>query len=615
MRMSTLLEEVRKFSVDEGFSPKEIKMAIGIASDPRYARGNMTGAVTAIERMKKGLSKHPQVMAVLKRQNEDIDEAVSPAQQAAIAISKKERGEKPKEEGNAFGMALKSARDKGDKTFVVSGKTYNVEDYDVQEDGHTDVASAQNNVKVAMSALTKMSGELAKLNPEDALPSWWTNKVAVAVDKLDGMADYLDTQVEALDTEDEPKVKEIIKKLKGASKAHAGQADDLEKAVKEEVELDEAPKMRYALVGKDMKIYSMGSDERDLRLDRRSLEKRFPDAAPLKMARLKTAQAIGDKVDKSQLKEEVELDEAKYDLYHKDFSSAMQHAYAMAKKLHGVTIDPKEIDDKVATGPKKPSKGKTNSYRLKGKGGAIQVQVANLDDKKFELNMYKEEVELPLYVELDEMKMNDPKLLKVFDKLKKGSTVKLKTSSTINKGKDFVEYIVKSKNTVNKGRVEKITLATVGNEGAVKKFLYKRDGTVGFAIGDMGASIDDIKEDTNMDAYVSRISVDEGAAADARRDMRRDPDMRSKRDSEDVSATTADVEKAANHIIMQLRKSVSMKGQKDVEFASGKQKVPPQVAQKILDMYNKQRTSADKSKFQMKIAKSYKDLLTTVKGR
>jgi len=66
----------------------------------------------------------------------------------------------------------------------------------IDEDGHTDVASAQNNVKVAMSALTKMSGELSKLNPEDALPSWWTNKVAVAVDKLDGMADYLDTQVE-----------------------------------------------------------------------------------------------------------------------------------------------------------------------------------------------------------------------------------------------------------------------------------------------------------------------------------------------------------------------------------------------------------------------------------
>ncbi len=36
----------------EGYS-KEIKMAIGIASDKRYAGGNMTGAVKAIEKIKK----------------------------------------------------------------------------------------------------------------------------------------------------------------------------------------------------------------------------------------------------------------------------------------------------------------------------------------------------------------------------------------------------------------------------------------------------------------------------------------------------------------------------------------------------------------------------------
>ena len=98
---------------------------------------------------------------------------------------------------------------------------------------------------------------------------------------------------------------------------------------------------------------------------------------------------------KMDYREEVELDEAKYDLYHKDFSSAMQHAYAMAKKLHGITIDPKEIDDKVATGPSKPGSGKTNKYRLKGDKGAIQVQVYNKGGSKpFELNMYKEEVDL-----------------------------------------------------------------------------------------------------------------------------------------------------------------------------------------------------------------------------
>jgi len=45
-------------------------MAIGVASDKRYAGGNMTGATKAIDKIKKGLSDHPQVKAVLKRQNE-----------------------------------------------------------------------------------------------------------------------------------------------------------------------------------------------------------------------------------------------------------------------------------------------------------------------------------------------------------------------------------------------------------------------------------------------------------------------------------------------------------------------------------------------------------------
>ena len=240
MRMSTLLNEVRNFELDEGFSPKEIKMAIGIASDPRYAKGNMTGAVNAIEKMKKGLSKHPQVAAVLKRQNENldemvmkyvlinmqnkvqgyasdkkdaldiakrtkstmhpikkkitdktlekmnalaktpkelqdlgiIDEAVSPAQQAAIAISKKERGEKPKKEGNTFGKELKAARDKGEKTFVVGGKTYNVEDYDIKEDGHTDVASAVRQCKTVTEDAMQILQKLQTKSPEAAIPSW-----------------------------------------------------------------------------------------------------------------------------------------------------------------------------------------------------------------------------------------------------------------------------------------------------------------------------------------------------------------------------------------------------------------------------------------------------------
>ena len=88
------------------------------------------------------------------------------------------------------------------------------------------------------------------------------------------------------------------------------------------------------------------------------------------------------------------LDE-KYDLYHSTFSGAMQHAYDYAKKKMGITVDPKEIDSKVATGPRKPTEGKTNKYRLKGKGGNLQIQVFNKGGSKpFELNMYKEEVEI-----------------------------------------------------------------------------------------------------------------------------------------------------------------------------------------------------------------------------
>ena len=69
------------------------------------------------------------------------------------------------------------------------------EEFEITESGHTDVASAKNQVKVAKSALQKMEIELSKLPDEGSLPSWWTNKVAIAVDKLDGMADYLGTQV------------------------------------------------------------------------------------------------------------------------------------------------------------------------------------------------------------------------------------------------------------------------------------------------------------------------------------------------------------------------------------------------------------------------------------
>ena len=75
----------------------------------------------------------------------------------------------------------------------------NVNEESIKEDGHTDVASMKQKVLVGMKAMQTLQQELGKIPDDGSLPTWWTNKVAIAVDKLDGMADYLDTKVESVE--------------------------------------------------------------------------------------------------------------------------------------------------------------------------------------------------------------------------------------------------------------------------------------------------------------------------------------------------------------------------------------------------------------------------------
>ena len=98
-------------SVQEGYSPKEIKMAIGVASDKRYAGGDYDGAVKAIEKIKKGLSTHKQVAAVLKRQNESL------AEKAARHIS-----DMWKESAAAKDKVKEEEEDEKDPKMTMTGK-------------------------------------------------------------------------------------------------------------------------------------------------------------------------------------------------------------------------------------------------------------------------------------------------------------------------------------------------------------------------------------------------------------------------------------------------------------------------------------------------------------
>jgi hypothetical protein len=109
--------------------------------------------------------------------------------------------------------------------------------------------------------------------------------------------------------------------------------------------------------------------------------------------------------------------------------------------------------------------------------------------------------------------------------------------------------------------------------------------------------------------------VEESAASDARRAMRRDKDF-SRRDSadDDTDATADDVKGASKNIMMQMRKAQSLNGRFDVEFGDGKKvKIPAKMAMAVQSKYNKMRRPAEKEKFQAKVGKSYRDMLSALK--
>ena len=67
--------EEKNEQLEEGTpTKKQVKQGIGIARDKRYAKGNMSGAVKAMDKVNKGLAQHPAVAKELKKQNEDIEQ-------------------------------------------------------------------------------------------------------------------------------------------------------------------------------------------------------------------------------------------------------------------------------------------------------------------------------------------------------------------------------------------------------------------------------------------------------------------------------------------------------------------------------------------------------------
>jgi hypothetical protein len=388
---------------------------------------------------------------------------------------------------------------------------YVPEELDLDESGHTDVASAMNNVKVATSALTKMSGELSKLSPEDALPSWWTNKVAVAVDKLDGMADYLDTQVEET---------------------------DLDEAISGDQYYYVDPKGVVAAVGNKDAMRKMNMKQA------KDGNKGGSFSQNLKKYK------VGDKI-----KEEADLDEA-----------SKEGTIKIIKNKDGKFQIQKMTKGKFVDIGKPHNSAKEAEKFRSGQPDMFGEQLA-------EIAVGKEEVDL------------DEKV-KVGDKVK----VKLRRpgGTTVQDGK----VIKIEKDSIRDGAGNKRDSIIVMHD------FSRRPSRV--------AMTDIVKEESDLDEASAR--------SDAKRSMSRDRDLGKKDDlDKDDFASDDDVKAASKNIMMQLRKA-SNRASRGVVFGDKKKvMVDPKIAQAVAAKYNTLRRPADKEKFQMQIAKSYKDMLSAIK--
>jgi len=90
--------------------------------------------------------------------------------------------------------------------------------------------------------------------------------------------------------------------------------------------------------------------------------------------------------------------------------------------------------------------------------------------------------------------MSESQRFKVYNSLKKGDIVSIKYDSSIQKGTKYIPYVVtKGKTKLMKGKIERIILKNPKNP-RFKAYLYNRDGDVSLALGDMAASIVDMKK-------------------------------------------------------------------------------------------------------------------------
>ena len=113
---------------------------------------------------------------------------------------------------------------------------------ELNEDGHSDVPSMIRKCKTVIEDANEIMSKLNSMDKEGSLPTWWTNKLAVASNSMNKMRDYIlnpiDESVIMEKDGDIEDMKKVVAELKGASKMHLGQAVRIDKLDLENKTLD-----------------------------------------------------------------------------------------------------------------------------------------------------------------------------------------------------------------------------------------------------------------------------------------------------------------------------------------------------------------------------------------
>ena len=370
----------------------------------------------------------------------------------------------------------------------------------ITEGGHHDVISAKNQIKIARDALDKMERGLSGLDDEGSLPSWWTNKVAIAIDKLDGMADYLSTQIdeEAISESKRGRINaEYIFPLrtKAAVKSFIRDIDAVADRVRNQ--MPDKRIVKALMIYRDFSSttnneFNPPNDKeyfvtvlvtsKTLELDElKEVDRYFKE---FKKGLLKAAKSDNRIIVTAKVKKklgEAAINEATQHIMHVNVSrTGFRKLEAMIASLDGY----RESDY---------SDGKARFYFDAKKHDSAEHKKVEEFIKKTRGAEFSHAIDEAAINE-NLQSMDNDKAKDIYDKLRKGSIVEVKIGNAIASQLKPIRLVVTSGHRiVGKSKVGRILLVDVENPRGMKYKLFDRNGTIRLAQSDMATILKDMK--------------------------------------------------------------------------------------------------------------------------